>query len=85
MRYARVTDKLLDMQAELTRVSQENQTLFRMLRSDNDQRGVIPDRRPGYPAPIPLPPQPQPQPPYRPGSPGDAMGDSFGETFGDTE
>jgi len=74
-RYAKVTDAMLDAQARLDKLDQDNQVLFRMLRYDSDQRGVIP---------TPLSPLPKPQP-NRPGNapggvPGDAMGDG---AFGD--
>jgi len=84
-RYVRVTDALLDTQARMERIEQNEAVLFRLLRNDGDQRGVIPDRIPVYPTP----PQPKPAP-YRPGSamPGDAWGnipgDSLGDVLGDT-
>jgi hypothetical protein len=71
--YVRVTDTLLDMQARMERNEQNEAVLFRMLRNDSDQRGVIPDRNSVYPIP-PSPPKPTTN---RPGGvmPGDALGD----------
>jgi len=80
-RYLRMTDSLLDVQARMDRTEQNEIVLFRMLRNENDQRGVIPDW-------LPLPPSPHPKPaPNRTGSalPGDAFGDAPGDpAFGDT-
>ena len=82
-RYVRVTDALLDTQARMERIEQNETVLFRLLRNDGDQRGVIPERIPVYP----VPPKPAP---HRTGSvmPGDAWGnipgDSLGDVSGDT-
>ena len=79
--YVRVTDALLDMQARMERNEQNEAVLFRMLRNDSDQRGVIPDRISISPIP-PSPPKPTPN---RTGGvmPGDALGDALGDTSGE--
>ena len=87
--YVLFTDSILDIKARMDKLEQENIVLFRMLRNENEQRGVIPDNRgPVYPVPLP----PQPAPGWIPGQTGDssvgdtAFGDipEFGESLGDT-
>ncbi len=65
-----VTDAILDLEARIARVEQENAILFRLIRSDRD--GVLPDGGTSTDRPfVPLPP-----------SPG-GIGRTPGETLGD--
>lgn len=51
-----VNNALLDMEARMLAVEQENILLFKMLRGDGDQHGLIPEMKP-EPAAVPLPPR----------------------------
>lgn len=55
-KFLTLTDSMLDQDARLAQVEQENRLLFRLLRNENDQQGVIPDETliPN-PALVPLP------------------------------
>lgn len=52
-----VNNAMLDMEARILAVEQENALLFKMLRADSDQHGLAPEAETA-PASIPLPPQP---------------------------
>jgi len=68
------SNNLMDQEARLVQLERENVTLFRMLRNENEQRGLMPDRLYVPVAPVPLPPGPSPT--KKTGDvPGDLMGD----------
>jgi hypothetical protein len=53
-----LSNNQMDQEARLTQLERENVTLFRMLRNENEQRGLVPDRRYDPVTPAPLPPVP---------------------------
>jgi hypothetical protein len=56
LKFSKMSEAVLDLDARIASIERENMTLFRMLRAENDQRGVIPDYSPNYPDVSPLPP-----------------------------
>ncbi len=52
-----VHNALLDMEARMLAVEQEHLLLFKLLREDGEQHGVLPEQ-PNEPDAVPLPPQP---------------------------
>ncbi|MCL2624976.1 MAG: hypothetical protein FWD31_15035 [Planctomycetaceae bacterium] len=72
----RFSNNLMDQEARLVQLERENMTLFRMLRNENEQRGLTPDRLYVPVAPVPLPPGSSPVKII-----GDAPGDLPGDMF----
>ena len=55
-KFLTLTDSILDQDARLAQVEQENKLLFRLLRNESEQHGVIPDETVlPNPALVPLP------------------------------
>lgn len=75
-RFLTVMNTLLDVDARIGQMEREQAVLFRMLRNENEQRGVPPDRVVIPEPTIPLPPVPKPPPSKR-------IGDASGDWMGD--